>query len=117
MNKIILSGVVARDAQTSFTPSKMQVTKFSLRTTKNYNNKQYHQYHNITCWSALAQRYAELKAGQVINILGEIQNRKWKDKDGIDRYITEIIAYEIENPLTPNIHTQNHAFEEEDAFL
>lgn len=101
LNKAMIIGNLGKDPETSFTPSGVQVTKFSVATSKKWKNKdgkqqEDTQWHRIVCFNKLAKIAADyLHQGSKVYVEGEIRTNKWQDKDGNDRYTTEIFANEI----------------------
>lgn len=100
MNKAILVGNLTKDPELSTTPSGVSVCKFSLAVGRKYPNAdgtKETDFFNIITWRGLAdncQKY--LKKGNKCAVVGQIQNRSYEDKDGNKRYVTEIIADEVE---------------------
>lgn len=98
VNKVILVGNVGKDPETRHFESGIPKTTFSLATTESYTNKNGErvsntEWHNIVTWRGLAetaQKY--VKKGMQLYIEGKIQSRSYDDKDGVKRYITEIVA-------------------------
>lgn len=74
------------------------VTKFSLATNENYRDKNGEwqtktEWHDIVCWGPLAERVEKnLKKGNLAFVEGKLTTRKWQDKDGNDRYTTEVVS-------------------------
>ncbi len=101
INKVILIGRIGKDPETSFMPSgSSQITKFSLATseyyTKNGERQETTEWHNIVLWNKLSEIYKEsLKKGLLVYVEGKIKTNKWQDKDGNNRYRTEIWANQI----------------------
>ena len=102
VNKAILVGNLGKDPELRYTPSGTAVCTFSLATTDRFKNKQGEQqerteWHNIVVWAGLAEICGKyLTKGKQIYIEGRIQNRSYDDRDGNKRYITEIVANEMQ---------------------
>ena len=102
VNKVIMVGNVRKDPELRYTPSGTAVCTFSLATSERFKNKQGEQqerteWHNIVVWSGLAEICGKyLTKGKQIYIEGRIQNRSYDDRDGNKRYITEIVANEMQ---------------------
>jgi single-strand DNA-binding protein len=102
VNKVILVGNVGKDPELRYTPSGTAVCTFSLATSERFKNKQGEQqerteWHNIVVWAGLAEVCGKyLAKGKQIYLEGRIQNRSYDDRDGNKRYITEIIASEMQ---------------------
>ncbi|MCB0742863.1 MAG: single-stranded DNA-binding protein [Ignavibacteriae bacterium] len=102
VNKVILVGRLGKDPETRQLQNDTQVSSFSLATSKKYKNKdgqivENTQWHNIQAWNKLAmicQKY--LEKGKLVYIEGELNTRSYDDKDGNKRYVTEIIARDMQ---------------------
>tara|TARA_B100000945_G_scaffold237519_1_gene193553 strand:+ start:210 stop:605 length:396 start_codon:yes stop_codon:yes gene_type:complete len=98
VNKVILVGNLGKDPEVKYLDSGVAVANFSLATTENYKNKEGErvsqtEWHNIVLWRGLAEVAEKyLKKGSSVYIEGKIKTRKWEDKEGINRYNTEILA-------------------------
>ncbi|MFH2143091.1 MAG: single-stranded DNA-binding protein [Bacteroidota bacterium] len=98
VNKVILVGNVGKDPEVKYLDGGVGVAKFSLATTERYKNKNGEQvstteWHNIVVWRGLSKVVEDyVKKGTLLYIEGKITNRSWDDKDGNKRYITEIVA-------------------------
>ncbi len=97
VNKVILIGNLGKDPETKYTPSGLQITKFSLATTDrikkgdNYEDKT--EWHNIVCFNKIAEVASEfLKKGLSVYIEGRISTNSWEDQSGTKKYWTEIVA-------------------------
>jgi len=98
-NKVILLGNLTRDPELRYTPQGSAVCEFALALNYQYTNKQTGQkveevsFIDIVAWGKTGEICAEyLKKGRQVYIEGRLQTRKWQDKEGQDRYTTEIIA-------------------------
>ena len=102
VNKVILVGNLGKDPELRYTPSGTAVCTFSLATTERFKNKQGEQqerteWHNVVVWAGLAEICGKfLTKGKQVYIEGRIQNRSYDDRDGNKRYITEIVANEMQ---------------------
>ena len=98
VNKVILVGNLGKDPEVRYLDSGVVVANFSLATTESYKNKEGEkvnqtEWHNIVLWRGLAEVAEKwLKKGSSVYIEGKIRTRKWEDKDGNNRYNTEILA-------------------------
>lgn len=98
VNKVILVGNLGRDPETRYTTSGDAVTNIRLATTdtwkdKNGEKQERTEWHNIVFYGRQAEIAGEyLKKGSQIYVEGRLQTRKWQDKEGQDRYTTEIVA-------------------------
>ena len=101
LNKVMLIGHLGRDPEVKNLPSgDVQVT-FSLATSESWKDKsgakqERTEWHNIVMYRRLAEIAADyLRKGRAVYVEGRIQTRKWQDKDGRDRFTTEIVASEM----------------------
>ena len=106
INKVILIGNLGKDPEIRYTQSGAAVVNFSIATTERWKGQDGQQqenteWHNIVAWKRLAEICSEyLHKGSKVYIEGKLQTRKWQDKDGNDRYTTEIVARDMQM-LTP----------------
>ena len=98
INKVILLGNLGKDPEIRHLEGGASVAKFPIATNENYRDKsgEWHkktEWHDIVCWRHLAERAEKiLKKGHLVYIEGKITHRKWQDKEGNDRYTTEVVA-------------------------
>jgi single-strand DNA-binding protein len=99
VNKVILVGNLGRDPETRYMPNGEAVTNVTIATSDNWTDKtsgekkEATEWHRVTFYRRLAEVAGEyLKKGSSIYVEGKLRTRKWQDKDGQDRYTTEIIA-------------------------
>ena len=98
LNKVMLIGNLGKDPEVRYTTSGQGVASFSIATTEKYKNKsgdweEKTEWHNIVLWGKLAEIAKDyLAKGKTVFIEGRLQTRKWQDKDGRDRYTTEIVG-------------------------
>ena len=96
VNKAIIIGNLGRDPETRFLPNGDAVCNFSIATTEKWKDKsgemkESTEWHRISAFGKTAEVCGEyLRKGSSVYIEGRIQTRKWTDKDGNDRYTTEI---------------------------
>lgn len=104
LNRVILVGRAGKDPEITVMPnSGQQLAKFSMATNEGYFDKTSNawkdlptEWHNIVAWRALAQKVEKsVGKGDMVLVEGSIRSRKWKDKNGQDRSITEIQADNI----------------------
>lgn len=104
MNKVILIGNLTKDPETSTVGSGISLCKFSIAVNRNFNNadgSKQTDFFNIVCWRMLADNCGRsLKKGNKVGICGSIQTRTYDGPDGTRRYMTEIVADEVQF-LTP----------------
>ncbi len=103
VNKVILIGHLGQDPQSRAMPSGKAVVNLRLATSDQWRDKQTGEskeateWHNVVMFDRLAEIAAEyLRKGSHVYIEGRIRTRKWQDKEGQDRYTTEIVANEMQ---------------------
>jgi len=99
VNKVIIVGNLGRDPETRYMPNGDAVTNIAVATTESWKDKntgekkELTEWHRISFYRKLAEIAGQyLKKGSQIYIEGRLQTRKWQDKEGVERYTTEIIA-------------------------
>lgn len=102
VNKVILIGNLGRDPETRYMPNGEAVTNVTIATSETWKDKasgerqEKTEWHRVTFYRRLAEIAGEyLKKGSQVYVEGRLETRKWQDKDGKDRYTTEIIANEM----------------------
>ena len=103
VNKVILIGNLGQDPETRYMPSGGAVTNLRIATNESWKDKQTGElqerteWHRVVMFERLAEIAAEyLRKGSQVYIEGTLRTRKWQDKDGNDRYTTEIRANEMQ---------------------
>jgi single-strand DNA-binding protein len=101
MNKVILMGRLAREVDARQTPSGKTVARFTLavdrRQGKNTQGQQTADFLNIVAWERLADFCSNyLQKGTKILLEGQLQSRSYEAQDGSKRYVTEVVARDIE---------------------
>jgi single-strand DNA-binding protein len=98
VNKVILIGNLGRDPETRYMPEGGAITNISIATTDKWKDKngemqEKTEWHRVAFFGKLAEIAGEyLKKGSQVYVEGRLQTRKWQDKDGQDKYTTEIVA-------------------------
>src|SRR3989304_804197 len=99
VNKVIIVGNLGRDPETRYLPSGEAVTNISIATTDTWKDKttgekkEATEWHRVAFFGRLAEIAGEyLKKGSQVYVEGSLRTRKWQDKEGKDRYTTEIRA-------------------------
>lgn len=96
VNKIILVGNLGRDPKMKYLPSGEAVANLAIATTESYKDKagqkvEHTEWHRVSFFQRLAEVCGEyLKKGSQVYIEGSIKTRKYTDKDGVEKYATEI---------------------------
>ena len=103
INKVIIIGNLGQDPDTRYMPSGAAVTNLRVATNEQWKDKQTGEqkdrteWHNVAMFGRLAEIAAEyLRKGSQVYIEGKLRTRKWQDKQGNDRWTTEIIADEMQ---------------------
>jgi single-strand DNA-binding protein len=100
MNKVILIGNLTKDPELRTTPNGVSVCSFSLAVQRDYadsSGEKMADFFNITVWREKGENCAKyLKKGKKACVVGTLQNRKYEDGDGAIKYVTDIIASEVE---------------------
>ena len=98
VNKVILIGNLGRDPETRYMPDGGAITNISIATTDTWKDKagekqEKTEWHRVAFFGKLAEIAGEyLKKGSQVYVEGRLQTRKWQDKEGVDKYTTEIVA-------------------------
>jgi len=98
VNKVIVLGNLGRDPETRYTADGAAITNVSIATTRRYKDASGQQqeeteWHRVAFFGRLAEIAGEyLRKGRPVYVEGRLRTRKWQDKDGQDRYTTEIVA-------------------------
>ena len=102
VNKVEIQGFLGKDAEEKTFESGRTLISMSLATSESYKNKNDEwvnstTWHNITYWKNKKDENTDfLKKGELISVSGKLNTRKYIDKSGTERYITEVVAYKIE---------------------
>lgn len=101
VNKVILIGNLGKDPETRYMSNGEAVTNITLATTdtwkdKNGEKQEKTEWHRVTFYRKLAEIAGEyLKKGRSVYVEGRLETRKWTDKNGVERYTTDIIATDM----------------------
>jgi len=102
LNKVLLIATLGKDPEIRTTASGVTMAGFSAATNERYKNKsgeweERTEWHTITLWGRLAEIAGEyLAKGKIVYLEGRLQTKKWQDKDGRDRYTTEIVGERLQ---------------------
>ncbi len=103
VNKVILVGNLGRDPETRYSTSGAAICNITIATSRQWKDKasgekrEETEWHRVVFYDRLAEIAGEyLKKGRPVYIEGRLKTRKWQDKEGQDRYTTEIIAEEMQ---------------------
>jgi len=103
VNKVILIGNLGRDPEVRYTPNGSAICNVSIATTRNWKSKdsgerqEETEWHRVVFFDRLAEIAGEyLKKGRPVYVEGRLRTRKWTDKDGVEKYTTEIYAEQMQ---------------------
>lgn len=100
MNKVIEIGRITKDIELTTTNNGLSVTKFTIAVNRKFKKEDDEvsaDFFNCVAWRGLAENIAKFcHKGSKVCVVGELQTRNYEDKDGIKRYVTEIIVNECE---------------------
>jgi len=103
INKVILIGNLGRDPEVRYAPSGSAICNITLATSRNWKNKdtgerqEDTEWHRVVFFDRLAEIAGEyLKKGRPVYVEGHLKTRKWTDKEGVEKYTTEIIADQMQ---------------------
>jgi single-strand DNA-binding protein len=113
VNKVFLIGNLGKDPEVKYTPSGVQIAKFSLATSERVkrgdNWEEKTDWHNVVLFARQAEYAKEyLKKGMTVFIDGKISTRTWDDENGVRKYITEIIGNVVKNLSVKRDDGSNH---------
>ena len=102
VNKAILIGNLGADPEVRFTPGGSPVTTFRIATSERFTDKggtqqEKTEWHRVVVFGRTAENCNQhLSKGGKVYVEGKMQTRKWQDRDGNDRYTTEVVAQSVE---------------------
>jgi single-strand DNA-binding protein len=103
VNKVILVGNLGKDPETRYAPSGSAICNVTIATSRNWKDKasgerrEETEWHRVVFYDRLAEIAGEyLRKGRPVYVEGRLKTRKWTDKEGQERYTTEIIAEEMQ---------------------
>jgi single-strand DNA-binding protein len=102
VNKVILIGNLGRDPEVRYAPSGAAICNVTIATSRNWKDKtsgerqEETEWHRVVFYDRLAEVAGEyLKKGKSVYVEGRLKTRKWTDKDGVEKYTTEIVASDM----------------------
>jgi len=113
MNLVILTGHVGKDPEVRHLDSGKAVANLSIATRA---GKDKTDWHNVVMWDKSAEIVEKyVKKGSLISVKGSLKTRSW-EKDGITKYVTEVVCYEVEllGRPSPNTNSVNESIPEPD---
>lgn len=103
VNKVILIGNLGRDPEVRYTAGGAAMCNVSVATSRQWKDKtsgekqEETEWHRVVFYDRLAEIAGEyLKKGRPVYVEGRLKTRKWQDKDGVEKYTTEVIATEMQ---------------------
>ncbi|MBX3599372.1 MAG: single-stranded DNA-binding protein [Rubrivivax sp.] len=103
VNKVILIGNLGRDPEVRYAPSGSAICNVTLATSRQWKDKtsgerqEETEWHRVVFYDRLAEIAGEyLKKGRPVYVEGRLKTRKWTDKDGVEKYTTEVIADQMQ---------------------
>jgi len=103
VNKVILIGNLGKDPEVRYAPSGAAICNITLATSRQWKDKtsgekqEETEWHRVVFYDRLAEIAGEyLKKGRPVYVEGRLKTRKWTDKEGIDKYTTEVIADQMQ---------------------
>ena len=103
VNKVILIGNLGRDPEVRYAPSGSAICNVTIATSRQWKNRESGErqeeteWHRVVFYDRLAEIAGEyLKKGRPVYVEGRLKTRKWTDKDGVDKYTTEIVADQMQ---------------------
>ena len=103
VNKVILIGNLGRDPEVRYAPSGSAICNVTLATSRQWKDKtsgerqEETEWHRVVFYDRLAEIAGEyLKKGKSVYVEGRLKTRKWTDKDGVEKYTTEIVADQMQ---------------------
>jgi single-strand DNA-binding protein len=108
VNKVILLGNLGKDPKISATPNGDKVASFSLATSEKWTDKgtgekqERTEWHNVVVYNENLVRLVEqyIRKGSKVYLEGKLQTRKWQDKNGVEKYTTEIVLARFKGEIT-----------------
>ena len=103
INKVIIVGNLGADPDSRAMPSGNAVTNISVATSESWNDRETGEkqekteWHRVVFFNRLAEIAAQyLKKGSQVYVEGKLQTRKWEDKEGNERWTTEVVANQMQ---------------------
>jgi len=108
VNKVILVGNLGKDPEVRHTQDGKPIVNLSIATTESWRDKgsgerkEKTEWHRVVIFNEALAKVAEqyLKKGSSVYLEGQLQTRKWTDKDGVDKYSTEVVLQNYRGELT-----------------
>jgi single-strand DNA-binding protein len=102
-NLVIVQGRLGKDVELRYTGGGKAVANFSLAVDSGSGENKKTEWVNVVSWEGLATAaHSGLKKGDKTTVTGRLQTRKWQDKEGKDKFTTEVIAFSVGFPEAPS---------------
>ena len=122
VNKVILIGNLGRDPEVRYTASGAAICNVTIATSRQWKDKtsgerqEETEWHRVVFYDRLAEVAGEyLKKGRQVYVEGRLKTRKWADKDGVEKYTTEIVATEMQLLGNPQRSTESESGGRQDS--
>ncbi len=118
VNKVILVGNLGRDPEIRTLESGVKVARVSIATNENFRDKNTNEWktstewHDLVLWRYNAEKMEYYTKGTLVYVEGKLTHRKWTDKEGNDRYSTEVVVNQIKRLTSREQNTPNDTFQE-----
>ncbi len=100
MNLVVFKGRLSRDVELRYTPNNKAVAQFNIAVRRKYAKETDEitaDFFNVIIWGKQAENCKTyLHKGSQVNVIGELRTRNYEDRDGIKRYVTEVLASSVE---------------------
>ena len=117
MNKIIINGNLTKQPEMRYTTNEKAVTTFDIAVNEGFGDKKQTQFFKIVVWGKVAENCANyLDKGSKVLVSGRLSNRSYDAKDGTKKYITEIVANEVEFLGSKGTGNNSNQAPQEDVF-
>jgi len=109
VNKVILMGKVGKDPEVRRMDNNLVFARFSLATNERWNKdgvwSEHTEWHNVIMWRSMAERAEKnVRKGSTVYIEGRLRSRSYDDKDGVKRFLTEVLADVMHLPRPESLH-------------
>ena len=95
INKYEIKGRAGMDAETRFTATGKQLTRFSVATSESHNGNEYTTWHIVKAWEKVAQQCDQIQKGDVVHVIGKFRTESW-ERDGVKKYASYCLASKVE---------------------
>ena len=101
LNKVSLIGNLGRDPEVRSTQDGTSIVQLSIATSEKWKDKEKTEWHRVVSFNERVNKVAEqyLRKGSKVYLEGALQTRKWTDKDGVEKYTTEVVIGKFRGEL------------------